>query len=138
MTPTPKKPAPAGSRQELGRLGETLAAEYLQAKGYRILERNFRSSYGEIDLIACQMDAGSLRDGSVLVFVEVKTRSTNAYGYPEESVTPAKQAHLLQASQAYLQQHPEQFGDWRIDVIAIRTSRSAGPAEIKHFENAVH
>lgn len=115
-----------------------MAAEFLLAKGYQILERNFRSPYGEIDLIASQIDDNHVAGGSVLVFVEVKTRSTNAYSFPEESVTAAKQAHLIKSAQAYLQQHPDQAGDWRIDVIAVRTARAAGPPEIKHFENAVH
>lgn len=138
MAPARSKSASGDNRQSLGRHGEALAAEYLQAKGYQILERNFRSPYGEIDLIAFQADEESLHGGPVQVFVEVKTRSTNAYGYPEEAVTPSKQVHLIQAAQAYLQRHPDQTGDWRIDVIAVRTGQAEGPAEIKYFENAVH
>ena len=125
-------------RQTLGRRGEALAAEYLQERGYQLLERNFRSSYGEIDLIArLQGEAGPCSE-SVLVFVEVKTRASQAYGFPEESVTPAKQAHLIQSAQAYLQTHPEQEGNWRIDVIAVRIVQPDGAVEIKHIENAVH
>jgi putative endonuclease len=130
--------ASGDARQSLGRRGEALAAEYLLAKGYQILERNFRSPYGEIDLIVSQPAADSGENGPLLVFVEVKTRSSNAYGYPEESVTASKQIHLIRSAQAYLQAHPEHTGDWRIDVIAVRTGRAGGQAEIKHFENAVH
>ena len=126
------------SRRRLGRRGEALAAEYLHARGYQILECNYRTAYGEIDLIALQPAALVGSEGQVLVFVEVKTRSSNAYGYPEEAVTASKQTHLIQSAQAYLQAHPEQAGDWRIDVIAIRMGRLPGKVEIKLFENAVH
>jgi putative endonuclease len=69
--------------------------------------------------------------------VEVKTRSSTAFGLPEDSVTPAKQAHLLAAAQAYLLEHPELDGDWRVDVIAIHSHPDPGQAQITHFENAV-
>jgi len=114
-------------RKSLGNWGEKIAAEYLLEKGYLILERNYRSSYGEIDLIV-QID-------KVTVFVEVKTRSSNRFGYPEEAVTRAKMEHLSSSAQAYLQTHPEISGDWRIDVIAIARSRGVLPEEIVHFEN---
>jgi putative endonuclease len=116
-------------KQALGRWGEAQAAEYLGQRGYLVLERNARTAYGEIDLIA--------RQGTVLVFVEVKTRSTSAFGLPEASVTPRKQAHLLAAAQAYLQAHPDLEGDWRVDVIAIQRRPSSQAPEIAHFENAL-
>src|SRR3990170_3381994 len=102
----------SSSRQSLGRWGENQAADFLAGCGYAILERNARTPHGEIDLVAQQEESG--RDGSVMttVFVEVKTRSSRAFGYPEESITPRKQAHLLSAAQAYLQEHPELVGDW--------------------------
>ena len=134
MDPSNRKPAGGSARQSLGRRGESLAAEYLAARGYRILERNFRSPYGEIDLVAYQPGP----HGACLVFVEVKTRSSNAYGYPEQAITASKQVHLIQSAQAYLQEHPDLAGDWRIDVIAVRTGRGGGRAEIEHIENAVH
>jgi putative endonuclease len=115
-------------RQRLGHWGETLAAKYLSQKGYAILERNARTPHGEIDLVAQQ--------GNVIVFVEVKTRSSNLYGQPEEAITAAKKAHLLDAAATYLQTHPELDGDWQIDVIAIRRKKNA-PPEIVHFENAI-
>lgn len=118
-----------GARQALGRWGETQAAEYLGQLGYLVLERNARTAYGEIDLVA--------RQGAVLVFVEVKTRSSTAYGLPEASVTSRKQAHLLAAAQAYLQAHPDLEGDWRVDVIAIQRQHSGQIPDIVHFENAL-
>ena len=116
------------TRQKLGSWGETLAAEYLARKGYTVLESNVRTPHGEIDLVTQQ--------GVATVFVEVKTRSSTAYGPPESAITSTKQAHLLAAAQAYLQTHPELEGDWRIDVIAIRRRKGMKP-EIVHFENAV-
>ena len=119
-------------RQTLGRWGETLAAGYLEMLGYTILERNVRTAYGEIDLVA----RGS--GEAVTVFVEVKTRRSGAYGLPEQSVNAAKRAHLLAAAQAYILAHPELPGDWRIDVIAIRSGPDQNSPEITHFENAIN
>ena len=139
----------AGS-QNLGRWGENLAAEALSRKGYTILARNARTPYGELDLVARQ----ETPQGAVTVFVEVKTRRSGAFGLPEASVTPKKQAHLLAASQAYLQANPDLDGDWRVDVIAIRCipdgeehrggedhrggkEHRSQEIEVVHFENAV-
>ena len=91
------------------------------------MARNNRTPFGEIDLIA-QQDAS-------LVFVEVKSRSSAEFGFPEEAVTPAKQQHILESAQTYLQEHPEFDGDWRVDVIAISRTQDGEP-EIHHFENA--
>lgn len=119
------------SRQKLGDWGERLAADFLRRKGYKILAAKARTRYGELDLVA--RHAGQ----HVTVFIEVKTRASRAFGLPEESVTPAKQAHLLAAAQAYLLEHPELDGDWRIDVIAIQQHPDPGEEHIVHFENAV-
>ena len=72
--------------QSFGREGERIAVDYLTEKGYRILRRNYRFGRGEIDIIA--------QDGTELVFVEVKTRRTSAFGEPEEAVTPKKQSQI--------------------------------------------
>jgi putative endonuclease len=117
-----------GQKQSLGRWGEDRAAEYLQEKGYQILERNIRTEYGEIDLLA--------RHGSTLIFVEVKARSSQAYGHPEESVSAIKQQHMAEAAESYLQAHPEFESDWRVDVIAV-TRLPNQPPEILHVENAL-
>jgi putative endonuclease len=110
----------------VGRWGEQAAAEYLEKQGYIILARNFRAAHGEVDIIA--------RQKNVLVFVEVKARSSNRYGYPEHSVTPRKQQHILSAAQEYIFEHPE-FQTWRVDVIAVEGE--TGQAKISHFENVV-
>jgi putative endonuclease len=124
------------ARQALGKWGESIAAEYLIIKGYEILGRNLRTPYGEIDLIA-RLAGKSSSDRDILVFVEVKTRATPAFGYPEEAVNLRKRAHLLAAAQYYMQAHAELDGDWRIDVIAIQRLLPGNPPAITHFENAV-
>jgi putative endonuclease len=127
-------------RQSLGRWGESLAAEYLSEHGYTILEKNVRTPYGEIDLVAIQFHQDCDRPGddqAVTVFVEVKTRQSAAYGLPEESVTHRKQVHLISAAQSYLQEHPELDASWRIDVIAIQRFRKGLAPAIRHFENAI-
>ncbi len=115
-------------QQTVGRWGEDLAAQYLQAHDCELIDRNVRTPYGEIDLI--------VRQGGVIVFVEVKARSSDAFGPPETAVTARKQVHLLQAAQAYLQAHNEE-GDWRVDVVAIRGRPGQPDVQIEWFENAV-
>jgi len=128
----------SSKQHNLGRWGEDCAAEYLRSKNYTILERNVRTPYGEIDLIASQ-ETIKVAEHSlpIIVFVEVKTRSSAAYGLPEESITHTKMAHMHESAQAYLQNHPELENDWRIDVISIRCSISGEEPEIIHFENAI-
>ena len=121
-------------RKSFGSWGERLAAAYLERRGYVILERNARTSYGEIDLVARQATQG----GWETVFVEVKTRHTAAFGLPEAAITARKSQHLLESAQAYLQAHPELDEDWRIDVIAIRRVRDGEAPQVRHFEDAVH
>lgn len=117
------------NRKRLGSWGEEQAAVYLAARGYQLMGQNVRTPYGEIDLICF--------NGGRIVFVEVKTRSSTRFGYPEESITEQKKAHMLAAAQFYLQQHPDMIGDWQIDVLAIeRTSQQEGP-KITHFENVL-
>ncbi len=113
-------------QQRVGRWGEQAAADYLEKQGYQILARNFRTEHGEVDIIAQQ-------DKS-LVFVEVKARSSNRYGFPEYSVTPKKRRHILSAAEKYILEHPE-FQTWRVDVIAVEGE--SGEAKITHFENVV-
>ncbi len=129
--------------QQLAVWGEDLAADYLEKKGYCILGRNIRSPYGEIDLIVqrdIQADISNGHRGPVkpiIVFVEVKTRSSTSFGYPEQSVDARKRIHLLACAQEYIRQHPDLDGEWRVDVIAILRTDQELPPEIEHFENAV-
>lgn len=116
-------------RQAIGRWGEASAAHYLASQGYEILERNLRTPYGEIDLIARTQDT--------IVFVEVKARTSASLGPPEVSVGPRKQAHMLACAQSYIQEHPGQAANWRIDVITIQRQAKGQPPVITHFENAI-
>lgn len=113
------------AKDDLGRRGETLAAEHLVASGYRILERNWRCVHGEIDIVAS-------KDGEV-VFVEVKTRSSLAYGHPLEAITVAKLARLRRLAGAWCQAHPDVRAAIRIDAIAI-LAPARGLVEIEHLE----
>jgi len=116
------------NRRELGRKGEDIAVAFLERRGYRIIRRNYRCPYGEMDIVA--------RDGDVLAFVEVKTRRSRRYGMPEESITPAKQARLIEVAQAYVQESGWQ-GDWRIDVVAIELSATGKLRRLELLENAI-
>jgi putative endonuclease len=117
-----------GSPKQLGRWGEETAAHYLEGKGYSISSRNVHTAHGEIDIVASK--------DSALIFVEVKTRSSHTFAYPEDSVTLRKQASMLSAAQDYLQAHPESSESWQFDVIAIER-KPGGRTEIVHFENVI-
>lgn len=93
------------------------------------MRRNVRTPYGEIDLIVKKDDE--------IVFVEVKTRSTSSYGFPEASITANKQQHLIDAAEFYFAEKAMNLEEWRIDVIAIRGFPGGPPPEIIHFENAI-
>ncbi len=111
------------SKQGLGRYGETLAARELTRGGMVLLERNWRSSTGEIDLL--------LRDGDVLVVCEVKTRTTDAYGLPHEAVDEAKVARLRQVAEEWLGLHAADPREVRVDLVAI-TRPPRGPSVLEH------
>jgi putative endonuclease len=113
----------------LGRQGEDLAVKYLERKGYQILERNYTTSFGEIDIVAAWTPP---QETKRLVFIEVKLRRNRRYGYPEESVTPKKLQHLILASQDYLQKHLKEDIDWQIDVLSIEMGTKT---KITHLEN---
>ena len=116
-------------RQSLGRLGESIAVTFLVEKGYFILEKNWRSPYGEIDLIVQYDD--------VIAFVEVKTRASRSLGPPEISITPRKEEHMRGAAEYYIQQHPQLNKDWRIDAITIQFLAGNPHPLIDHFENVI-
>jgi len=111
-----------------GRLGESLAVEFLIGQRYAIVEKNYRRSCGEVDIIA--------RDGNTLVFVEVKTRHSTVFGTPFEAVDARKQRQLSRIAQEYLQTHRLSEAPARFDVIAVRLNRDNRPAVIDHMKNA--
>lgn len=109
----------------IGEYGERLACEYLADLGYEVLDRNWRCDQGELDIVA--------RDGSCLVFCEVKTRRSTAFGSPVEAVTPAKAARLRRLAVSWLRAHGERAAELRVDVVGVlRPAR--GPAQIEHLQ----
>ena len=116
-------------RQSLGHCGESIAAGFLEKKGYTIIEKNYRTPYGEIDLMANQ--------GDTIVFIEVKTRASSTLGPPEISITRRKAEHMRYAAEYYIQEHPDLRNDWRIDVISVQMQENETPPLIVHFENAI-
>ena len=112
-------------KKMLGQEGEDRAAKFLTRQGYKILERNYRTPSGEIDLIALQGDA--------VVFVEVKTRTSDAYGAPELAVNPQKQRRMVKAALGYIKQKKLHQVPCRFDVVAIST---AAEQEVELIRNA--
>ena len=110
------------NKRNFGAAGEQAARDYLAAKGAKILEMNYRRLTGEIDIIA--------RHRGVILFVEVKRRSSLRYGRPAEAVNPAKRAHILGTALIYLQEHNLEDARVRFDVVEVL------PGEIRHIENA--
>ena len=118
-----------GKSNALGAWGEEKAARFLTGQGYTIVERNFHSRYGEIDLIA--------EDPEYLVFVEVKLRASVSHGLPEETVTRTKQEKLRLTAEIYLQTH-ETTKQPRFDVVALyaRDGMDTSPLPVRHIKNA--
>ena len=112
-------------KRDFGKLGEDKACEYLSGLGYEILDRNYETYSGEIDIVA--------RENGTLVFAEVKTRKTKRYGRAAAAVTHGKLAHIVKAAQCYAKTHKEYSGcNMRVDVIEIYTGKDA---ELNHIKN---
>jgi putative endonuclease len=113
-------------RSETGKAGENCVACWLEEKGYEILERNFHSRYGEIDIIA--------KRGTYIAFVEVKTRAPNSLVSPLEAITPAKQRKLTATAMEYLRQNPCKLQP-RFDAAAVCSRGDVLTVEV-YLENA--
>lgn len=109
-----------------GREGELLAADFLTRKGFEIVERNYRHRHAEIDLI--------IRKDNWLIFVEVKARSSYAYGHPEESVDYRKVKTILEAAEHYIYEIDWQ-GNVRYDIVSVKLGKNP---EIVHLEDAFY
>ena len=109
----------------LGQRGELVAADFLTAKGYTILHRNWRCGHREVDLIVLDPEG-------YLAFVEVKTRSSTEFGFPEAAVRSNKRQHFRQAGEVFLLDHP-QYKTLQFDVISV-LFRGSQVTEVKHFE----
>lgn len=117
------------NRKATGYAGERLAAGFLRGRGYSVLETNYRTRGGEIDIVAM--------DGKCLVFVEVRTRKSLSFGTPEESISAVKMNRIRMTARQYLQEREGLPEDWRIDVVAIELDKSGKPERIELFQNAV-
>ncbi|MBP5200893.1 MAG: YraN family protein [Schwartzia sp.] len=113
--------------KKVGDSGEAFAAEYLAGKGLSILERNYRTPMGEIDLIA--------QDGRELVFVEVKTRKSERYGQPALAVGPEKQRRILRAAVWYTSKRQGELPPCRFDVVEVYAPED-GAWSLRHLEGA--
>jgi len=115
-------------KDELGRRGEQVAAEWLTERGYRVVDRNWRCATGELDLV--------LRFGTSLVFAEVKTRSSLDFGHPFEAITAAKGARLRRLAVEWCREHSPGSGDIRIDAVAVTDAWSEEP-RVEHLAGVV-
>lgn len=113
------------SRQQLGAFGEQVAVEHLQALGWRIVQRNWRCRYGELDLIA-------IDPGRTLVFVEVKTRTGDGFGGLAHAVGPQKVRRIRRLAGRWLAGQDAGWPDVRIDVVGVRIGRCRTP-EVMHL-----
>ena len=114
------------SRQRLGTAGEDLACAELERLGYRILERNYRSRFGEIDIVA--------KDDDTVVFVEVKTKTSGDFGDPVEEVTPQKQRQIISMGEEYHSFRCRPDTQCRFDVVSVDLSMM--PARIMLYKDA--
>ncbi len=110
------------SKQQIGNAGEDAAEDLLRSEGYRIIERNFRTVLGEIDLIA--------EEDGVLCFVEVKTRRSNAFGGAAAAVTPRKQQKIARVAAGYVGRNCPQGKTCRFDVVAVLWQDGKSDAEL--------
>ncbi len=123
---------PPDARRQRGRTGEEIARRHLKRRLYRIIETNYRSRYGEIDIIA--------RRGNIIVFIEVKARSGKLLGEPFEAVGPRKQLQIRRMAAMWLaqHQHDERIGscEFRFDVISVLLAENGGAREFRHIKDA--
>ena len=113
----------------IGKCGEDIALRYLSKKGYKILEANLRTPFGEIDAVA--------RHKNFTVFVEIKTRTSYSFGPPYLSVTVAKQRHIIKSAVSYLKRYGLVDSNWRIDVVSVKLNQKYETENIEIIENAV-
>lgn len=114
--------------RQIGKIGEDLAVEFLKCNNYNILERNHRNKIGELDIIA--------EDSGVLCFIEVKTRTSDSFGFPQEAITRSKQRKISQTVLAYLKAHKRIEEDFRFDSIAVILKGPDEKPDISLIKNA--
>lgn len=111
--------------KHLGKVGEDLAADLCREKGFTVLERNYRTPFGEIDIIA--------KDGDIFVFIEVKARTNDAYGVPFEAVTSSKRVKITKVAMSYMRRFKKEMPA-RFDVISI--SMQSGKPDVTYIQDA--
>ena len=109
-------------KQRFGKFGEDLAARHLKKQGYRLLCKNYRTRFGEIDIIA--------KDGDTIVFVEVKSRRTSSFGHPKYAITPEKQKRISKTALYYLKTTRQNHCRARFDVVTINSVNKKTDIEI--------
>lgn len=117
-------------KRQIGDLGERLAKNYLMRKGYKIIDTNFHSRFGEIDLIV----QNKQDKFNPLVFIEVKTRTSNNFGSPEESVDALKKSKIVKTIINYLEQKNIMTDDWQVDIVAVDLFMPDRKARISHLK----
>jgi putative endonuclease len=115
------------AKDAVGAYGERVAVAHLVATGMRLIDRNWHSGRGEIDAV--------LRDRDAIVFVEIKTRRSTAFGTPAEAVNHSKQVQLRKLAVAWLAQSTERYTEVRFDIVSVRPQRR-GPASVEHIRAA--
>lgn len=115
-------------RLHIGKQGELFAEQYLEKQHYTLIQKNFRCKLGEIDLIA--------KDGHIVVFVEVRTKTSTLYGPAYNSVTPRKQKQVKRVALFYISQHNLVNTQFRFDVIGITLNAETGAYHLDHIQNA--
>ncbi len=118
------------NRKTLGEIGEVLACKHLKRHGYAILERNYSTPIGEIDIVA--------EDGKILVFVEVKTRRSIAYGLPEEAINSKKIRKLIRLAQFYIRNKRLYSKQMRFDIVSILMQSKFSKKSLKLIKNAFY
>ncbi len=116
-------------KRMVGSIGEEIASSYLKKMGYRILGSNLRTPFGELDIVA--------KHKGIMVFVEVKSRTTSSFGPPYLSVTRVKQAHIIKNALFYLKRRRLINACWRIDIVSIKLTYDRKLESIELIENAV-
>ena len=116
-------------KKNIGATGEAIAGSYLKKKGYKIIGRNIRTIFGEIDIVA--------KLKKLIVFVEVRTRATSSFGPPYLSVTMLKQRHIIKNALSYLKANKLMRADWRIDIVSVKLNYAHEVENIELIENAV-
>lgn len=116
------------STKDIGRLGEQIASRFLARKGYRVIEKNYFTRWAEIDLIA-------RAPNGTLAFVEVKTRSSDAFGTPEGAVGEEKIFKFGEAARQWAATHRSLGDQYRLDMVAVELDYATHHAKVRHYEN---